>query len=792
MKKSTYLGLALLFCAANGHAQVKIGSFAELTAVKDSLAKVATYERELTKAETAYSTYLNAANEAEATKTETSTKTETTYFVKGQAEKDAVPSFITAVKNNSSTDPTKLVIRRETNDWDEMTLYVYSPGQDVSSIQNVVTLNSHESGIKSNTTVILGSSDAKLTTVVFYVEDEKGVYSTVTCAVQPENSTDTKVLSAILTASNQNIIIDRVPITNEITTTTTTRINSFLTKWQTLYNNENLQSYLNAALDGGKWTVKTVAWKYSDDQTKGDTVVTVTTYGPRRGCREYTDLQLTDNITITDAEFSMDIAAGYTFDGAGKAITGMDGRTKALFGTNNGTISNVVLYGGCTLVGDNEGKISNVTVGAGQNGTVATTTVAGGVKNSISNPSGTLYNVYASDGTTASVDGSKVATYPNIYNNATLRDEFSVNVSNGIVSKGSDYKLYEVKAYSANLKEGQKRIVNINANGAITTNGNDPWSKDLNGAFYYVTDADAAEFLADVEVSNAQPNVVYTTNGTDWYCKKATVYNDGTPIYIHEAFEAESVNYNRTFTVAAEGASTICLPFAVSESELGNILGTNGKLLQFNKIEENGDNRTYWFKYVSGGMEANQPYILKFGEAVSGQIFNLKNVKFNATGSANLASLEQSMEGVGASLCGTFKKQTASELEAGRYSIYGFQNGEFVRMTDQVVFNPTRAYVRREGFIPSTSSSAKSYKLGILDENDNEVTAINTVEKAAGAFAVKGGNGVITVNSDKAQNVKVYTAGGALVKNVAVSAGEVSIPVAAGLYIVNGSKVVVK
>lgn len=52
MKKSTYLGLALLFCAANGHAQVKIGSFAELTAVKDSLAKVKVYEENLADAKT--------------------------------------------------------------------------------------------------------------------------------------------------------------------------------------------------------------------------------------------------------------------------------------------------------------------------------------------------------------------------------------------------------------------------------------------------------------------------------------------------------------------------------------------------------------------------------------------------------------------------------------------------------------------------------------------------------------------------------------------------------------------
>ena len=779
----------MLLCAANGHAQVKIGSFAELTAVKDSLAKVATYERELTKAENAYSTYLTAANEAEATKTETSTKTETTYFAKGTAEKIAISAFYAETLEDNPSGDVKLRISRKTVSRG-VTLTVYSPNQPAPEGVSVQEIAANAKF--GEYTYLIAGSEKSIQSFILYVDNGDGTYSTTTVTPStPKPKNDYDVIDALVNASN-SIAESYVPTTKDITTTTTTRINSFLTKWQTLYNNENLQSYLNAALDGGKWTVKTVAWKFPDDQTKGDTVVTVETYGEHPGCRKYTDLQLKDNITITDADFSMDIAAGYTFDGAGKAITGMEGRTKALFGTNNGTISNVVLYGGCTLVGDNEGKISNVTVDAGQNGTVATTTVAGGVKNSIANPSGTLYNVYASDGTTASVDGSKVATYPNIYNNATLRNEFSVNVSNGIVSKGSDYKLYEVKAYSAKLKEGQKRIVNINANGVIATNGNDPWSSDLNGAFYYVTDADAAEFLKDVEVSNAHPNVVYTTNGIDWYCKNATVYNDGTPIYIHEAFEAENVSYDRTFNVGAEGASTICLPFAVSESELGNILGTNGKLLQFNKVEENGDNRTYWFKYVSGGMEANQPYILKFGEAVTGQIFNLENVKFNATGSANLASLEQSTEGVGASLCGTFMKQTASELEGGRYSIYGFQNGEFVRMTNQVVFNPTRAYVRREGFIPSTSSSAKSYKLGILDENDNEVTAINTVEKAAGAFAVKGGNGVITVNSDKAQNVKVYTAGGALVKNVAVSAGEVSIPVAAGLYIVNGSKVVVK
>lgn len=110
MKKSTYLGLALLFCATNGHAQVGIKSFTELTAVKDSLAKVATYERELTKAETAYSTYLTAANDAEATKTETSTKQETTYFAKGTAEKTAISAFYAETSENYPSADVKLRI----------------------------------------------------------------------------------------------------------------------------------------------------------------------------------------------------------------------------------------------------------------------------------------------------------------------------------------------------------------------------------------------------------------------------------------------------------------------------------------------------------------------------------------------------------------------------------------------------------------------------------------------------------------------------------------------------------
>ena len=60
------------------------------------------------------------------------------------------------------------------------------------------------------------------------------------------------------------------------------------------------------------------------------------------------------------------------------------------------------------------------------------------------------------------------------------------------------------------------------------------------------------------------------------------------------------------------------------------------------------------------------------------------------------------------------------------------------------------------------------------------------------SFNVKGGNNTINITADKSQKVNIYTVGGALVKTTTVESGSTSIPVSAGMYIVNGKKVVVK
>lgn len=59
--------------------------------------------------------------------------------------------------------------------------------------------------------------------------------------------------------------------------------------------------------------------------------------------------------------------------------------------------------------------------------------------------------------------------------------------------------------------------------------------------------------------------------------------------------------------------------------------------------------------------------------------------------------------------------------------------------------------------------------------------------------SVRGGNGEILISSGKAQTMGIYSLSGQMVKQVNVKAGEnVAVPVPAGLYIVNGKKIIVK
>lgn len=111
----------------------------------------------------------------------------------------------------------------------------------------------------------------------------------------------------------------------------------------------------------------------------------------------------------------------------------------------------------------------------------------------------------------------------------------------------------------------------------------------------------------------------------------------------------------------------------------------------------------------------------------------------------------------------------------------------------------------RMGDVPLDTSGFSDNKLYLSDGNSwyyleyaaqfvyvtgvpSDISSITT-----SGTSVRGGNGEILISSDKAQTMGIYSLSGQMVKQANVKVGEnVAVPVPAGLYIVNGKKIIVK
>ena len=110
----------------------------------------------------------------------------------------------------------------------------------------------------------------------------------------------------------------------------------------------------------------------------------------------------------------------------------------------------------------------------------------------------------------------------------------------------------------------------------------------------------------------------------------------------------------------------------------------------------------------------------------------------------------------------------------------------------------SKAYHSRHKDIQGGATYAESWirrRVNWLDQKygfDAAVTAINEA-KAEAYFAALGGVGCISVNAGKAQSVRIYNIAGQLVRHAQVGSGVTTINgIPAGIYVVNGTKVMVK
>ena len=472
---------------------------------------------------------------------------------------------------------------------------------------------------------------------------------------------------------------------------------------------------------------------------------------------EYKNLSITDNIAVTDADFTLgDWDSDYTINGNGFVIKYPDGANGNLTGVSKGVINNLGVV----------------------NGKIATTN-AGTLKIAFETTDGKNYDIYDASGAHDASPMNGALAY-------RARPYFGVAIKADGTFGTLDKKTADNTVYKAEWTDARtKKTTTFYTNASATDLSYNPAKNKVN-TFAYVVDTD----LNTTDRLTKATNVV--ANGI---CKNAKFTdnvaegNDGY-IYIPTEFKAENLTYDRSFKSSMY--ATVCLPFEVS----AEILKAKGvaKKMQFSNVET--ATNTYWFRYQGDNeaMRANEPYVLKFDNGFGGgNVFaNLTDIDIAATGSIDRFAVAPSNPGTGAEFLGVFVSTNATQLAEGG-NLYGFGDGKFRPMTvsESNKCLPFRTYVRTS----STSNvPAVTFSIGELDEDGNIVngdeTAISTTE--ADAFSVKGINGALVITSDKAQKVNVYTIGGSLVKATNVEAGTVTVPVAAGVYVVNGKKVFVK
>lgn len=454
--------------------------------------------------------------------------------------------------------------------------------------------------------------------------------------------------------------------------------------------------------------------------------------------------------------------ADYKIDGGYHKISGSGGENAILFATNSGQINNLIVSTG-RIADTNSGKITN----------------------SIGRLSSGGYRVYDEDGKATKKSSLVDAAY-------ALRTIYGYDFATGDISKinkeGSN-KLYQAKYADVDHKNLYEFKTNILPSGSLKYDDANFSYRTTENAITYIEDADATDATGYASLENV---AVKKSNG--YVCENTVMVegakqdgSDTKSFYIPEDFVAKKLTYMRNFTQAN---ATACLPFNLTKT-LKEALGIK-YLHQFLDVRDEG----FAFSWELE-VPANTPCLIQLNSETSGQVFNISSEKMKElTGGDGLYFKATTGELKEKYLYGTYTRQTIGNLISRHKGekVYTTQDNKLVLLTEEVKdfpFDQFRAYVA----IPASEVDAPSYRMILLDEDGNEMDTTTDVKSVAtdkDNFNVAGGNNAIEISTEKACDVKVYTVNGTLVKSAHVEAGNTSLPVKAGVYVVNGTKVIVK
>ena len=316
-------------------------------------------------------------------------------------------------------------------------------------------------------------------------------------------------------------------------------------------------------------------------------------------------------------------------------------------------------------------------------------------------------------------------------------------------------------------------------------------------------------------------NVAYATGTTGiFHAANDIVLTDKEPFFSPYQIEAESQNkveYKRLITTDKYGKvqnASLILPFAVSltDGKHTNADGTSFTLHTMKADQtltiKDGQLVAYFPELDPALTEAaaNTPYLVKIdgNSSADGVSFTVSQAGGTIMPSTSMAAdytfsgaaVEKVVAGGTSAGEGTFtftpKGTFAGQQVPKTNNIFYFASNVFVNSKDYkysaINVAPFRAYFTT----PTAGAKLASFGITFDEIIDSDPTGISSFTGNPDLMVIPG-NGIITMTSTIEQNVRVNSMSGVLVNNTKLQAGETqTINVPAGVYVINGVKIIVK
>ena len=350
---------------------------------------------------------------------------------------------------------------------------------------------------------------------------------------------------------------------------------------------------------------------------------------------------------------------------------------------------------------------------------------------------------------------------------------------------------------------------------------------DQHGSMEDFSATNAANCIIFIPVGASAPNnnVCFKTESGTYMAAHDIVLTDKQPFYTPYDIlvpAANKITYKRGVTKDKYGKvqnASLILPFIVTVDEDGTHTNPDGTSFTLHTMQANnalkldGESTYAYFPNLANVTvtTANTPYMVKLEEnsTEDGISFvveqpgstiyattDMNSSDYTFAGAASTGVAVDASEAQEAATytftpTGTYAGQRVPKTE----NIFYFANNMFVSSADLITggivnIAPFRAYYATNG----TGAGVRLSNLDIIfGEGEGDTDAIRTLRQNDLGMSIQAGRGQLTITAAEDSDVRIAAVNGISRGNLTVKAGETrTVSVPAGIYVVNGVKIVVK